>query len=211
MHQFSVITDAPLMTKGFVKELRLRWFFEEIGEPYQEMRYKHSELKKAPYLELQPFGQVPAYKNGECEMFETGAILLFLADEKGRLFPQEGVKRAKALSYLFALLNTLEPFIIMRSWLKFSFDQENKLIQEVLNKGLNTISEKLTGLERVIKNKEFMLEEFSIIDILFTTILRNITSTNIFEKHPSLLKYLSNMEKRPSFIKAQNDHFKLYE
>jgi glutathione S-transferase len=209
MHKFSVITDAPAGTKGLVKELRVRWFLEEIGEPYEEMRFKHSELKLESYLKLQPFGQVPAYQNEDLEMYETGAILLFLADETGKLLPKEGKERANALTWLFALLNSLEPFITARIWLNFSFEK-NDVINQIMSQNLMLIQDKLSRLEKTMIHADFVTGEFSIVDIVFVTILRNPAVMSILGDHPKLKNYLVKMEDRPAFLKALNDHSKLY-
>lgn len=210
MHKVSVMTEAPVGTKGLVKEIRVRWLLEELGEVYEEMKFRWPDLKKEPYLKLQPFGQVPAYQNDEVEMFESGAILIYLADEKEKFLPKEGAKRAKVLTWLFAVMNTLEPYIISRIWIRFSFEQ-NEVTKQILDQSLSVISKHLTTLEGMMENDSFVAGEFSIADIIFTTVLRNIALTPVLENHPKLKKYLASMEERPAFKKALSDHSKLYE
>lgn len=210
MHQFTVMTEAPGGTMGLVKEIRVRWLLEELGEDYEELRFKHSDLKSEEYLKLQPFGQVPAYLDGDVEMFETGAILLYLADKYQRFLPTEGPARARALTWIFALMNSLEPYLISRIWIRFGFEQ-NEMTKKILDEGVAIISKRLGSFDKMMGNNQFALEEFSIVDIIFTTILRNLALSNLVAPYPKLDAYLERMQSREAFKKALSDHSKLYQ
>src|SRR4051812_18168230 len=104
--------DSPDEGQGLARDMRVRWALEEVGQPYDVQLVTFEELENPAYLALQPFGQIPAFRVENLVVFETGAILLHIADQYGGLLPKEIKKRSKAISWMFAALNTVEPPIV---------------------------------------------------------------------------------------------------
>lgn len=204
--QFSCLTDIPGMTKGLVRELRVRWMLEELGLPYEAVVYPHPETKKQPYLSLQPYGQVPYFKDGDFVLFETGAILVHLAMKYNKFLPSDEIKRAHTLQWLFSALNSVEPFLFHLFMLKF--DQE--ATEGTKEKARQICRERIRVLSEHLGEKEFFVDGFSIADIVMTTVLKTSTLNNFLEPHPNLADYLQKMESRPAFQRALSEHVKLY-
>lgn len=206
MNQFSCLTDIPLMTKGLVRELRVRWMLEELGLPHEAIIYPHPETKKQPYLSMQPFGQVPYFKSDDLVMFETGAILIHLALKYNKFLPADEIKRAHTLQWMFAAQTSVEPFLFHLFMLQF--DQE--ATEGTKEKARQICRDRIRVLSEQLGEKESFVESFSIADIVMTTVLKTSTLNNFLEPHPNLANYLKRMEDRPAFLRALNEHVKLY-
>lgn len=206
MIQFSCLTDIPNMTKGLVRELRVRWMLEEMGLPYEALVYSHPETKKQPYLSLQPFGQVPYFKSDELVMFETGAILTHLALKHNKLLPTDEIQRAHTFQWMFAALNSVEPFLFHLFMLKF--DQE--ATEGTKEKARQICRDRIRVLSEQLGDREFFSESFSIADIVMTTVMKTATMNNFLDPHPNLARYLERNEARPAFQRALSEHVKLY-
>lgn len=205
MNRFSVLTDVPEMTKGLVRELRVRWVLEELGLPYEEIRYPHPEIKKEPYMKKQPFGQVPYFEDDELCMFESGAILLHLALKYKKLLPTNEIERAHVFTWMFAGLNSIEPWLFHHFLLKYdpdATDASREKARELVKNRLQTVSHELG-------DKEFFGKSFSIADIIMTTVLK--TAARLELAHENLVRYVERNEARPSYQRALNEHVKLYE
>lgn len=207
MNKFSVLSDAPEFTKGFVKELRVRWAHEELGLPYSEIKMPHAQTKLDEYMKSQPFGQVPYFESGDLSMFETGAILLHLATKHNKLIPKEEIPKAKTLSWLFASLNSVEPYIGQYFLIKSFYKCEDK---ETVKKSYELVHKKLSDLSKALGQKSYFQDEFSIADIVMTTVLRDAYSQELLSDFPNLVQYVKRNEARPAFAKALKDHERLY-
>ncbi len=206
MNRFSVLTGIPESTKGLVRELRVRWALEELGLPYEEVRYPHPETKQEPYLSKQPFGQVPYFSSGDLCMFESGAILLHLALKHNKLLPLEETKRAHALTVFFMALNTVEPYLSHNFLTKIDKDasEASKLRARIL------VEEKLKVLSGILGERRYFGEDFTVAELLMTTVLRVAKQAGILGQFPNLVAYVQRNEGRPGFKKALRDHEKLY-
>lgn len=206
MNRFSCLTDVPPSTKGLVRELRVRWMLEELGLPYEEIRYPHPEIKQEEYLKKQPFGQVPYFTSGDLCMFETGAILLHLALKYNKLLPIDETERAHTLTWIFAALNSVEPWLF--HYFLLSFDQE--AAESTKTKAKELINGRLRALSDRLGNKEFFGESFSVADIIMTTVLKTAQHIGMLDGYANLSAYLQRNESRPAFQRALNEHVKLY-
>lgn len=207
MNRFSVLTGIPEFTKGFVRELRVRWMLEEMGLQYEEIRYPHPEIKKEEYLQKQPFGQVPYFESDGLYMFESGAILLHLALKHNKLLPIDENDRAQALTWIFAAQSSLEPYFTHHFFLKNDPDATDAM----KNKATKMIKEKLQAVSKVLGEKEFFCENFTIADIVMSSVLKIAQSQELLGDNKNLSNYLLRNESRPAFKRALNDHLKLYE
>lgn len=208
MNKFSVLTGIPPMTKGLVRELRIRWAHEEMGLPYEEIRYPHPETKKEPYKEKQPFGQVPYFSSGDLCMFETGAILLHLALKHNKLLPTNEAERAQAFTWMFAALNSVEPYMFHYFMLNF---QDPDATAGTKAKAKQTAEEKLQVVAKELGDREFFGASFSIAEIIMTTVLKTAQFLDLLGPHKNLSQYVERNEARPAFQRALNEHAKLYE
>lgn len=206
MNQFSCLTDIPLMTKGLVRELRVRWMLEELGLPHEAVIYPHPETKKQPYLSMQPFGQVPYFKSDDLVMFETGAILIHLAMKYNKFLSSEEVARAHTLQWMFAAQTSVEPFLFHLFMLKF----DPEATEGTKEKGRQICRDRIRVLSEQLGEKEYFVENFCIADIVMTTTLRTASISNFLDPHPNLLNYMNRMEARPAFQRAMSEHVKLY-
>jgi glutathione S-transferase len=207
MNQFSVIADAPEFTKGFVKELRIRWAHEEMGLTYSEIKVAHADLKSEKYLKLQPFAQVPSFQSGDLTLFESGAILHYLAIKNKKLIPLEEIQQARAMSWLFAALNSIEPFVAQYFLVVHLFNSSEPT---VIKKSFDLVHGRLGQLSKALGKNLNLENEFSIADIVMTTVLRDAHSMKLIKDYPNLIQYKERNEKRPAFIKALSDHKRLY-
>lgn len=206
MIQFSCLTDIPGMTKGLVRELRVRWMLEELGLPHEAIIYSHPETKKDPYLKLQPFGQVPYFKTDDLQMFETGAILIHLAMKYNQFLSTQENERAHTLQWMFAGQTSVEPFLFHLFMLKF----DPEATEGTKEKARQICRERIRVLSEQLGEKEYFTESFSIADIVMTTVLRTANMSGFLDPHPNLLNYMNRMEARPAFQRALSEHVKLY-
>jgi len=165
MNRFSCLRGIPDMTKGLVRELRIRWMLEELNLPFEAVVYQHPEIKKEPYLLLQPFGQVPYFSDENVEMFETGAILLHLAMKHGKFLPTQESERAYVLTWMFAALNSIEPWLFHHFLLKIDPDAQ----PSSKKKARELVENRLAAVAKCLGDKEFFGQTFSIADIIWTT------------------------------------------
>lgn len=206
MNRFSVLTDVPEFTKGLVRELRVRWTLEEMGLPYEEIRYPHPETKKEEYLKKQPFGQVPYFTSGDLSMFETGAILLHLALTHKKLLPSDEIERAHSFTWLFAALNSLETWVFHYFMLKYDPDAH----EATMTRARELVENRLQALSEQLGEKEFFGSSFSIAEIVMTTVLKTTQHLGLLKSYKNLTDYIQRNESRPAFVRALHEHTKLY-
>lgn len=207
MNKFSVLTGIPDSTKGLVRELRVRWALEEMGLPYEEVRYPHPETKKEEYMTKQPFGQVPYFSDDNLCMFETGAILLYLAFKYKKLLPTDEIERAHALQWMFAAQTSMEPFFFHYFMLKQTPDSG----EATMARAKQIVIDRLRAVSKELGDREFFGSNFSIAEIVMTTTLRTAKFQGFLNDFENLDKYVSRNESRPAFQRALNEHAKLYE
>ena len=191
---------VPDFARGLVRDLRPRWACEELGLAYRE-RLISARNRPEWYFAEQPWGQVPVLRDGEVHLFESGAILLHLAEREGGLLPAFGQPRADVLSWLFAAFNSVEPgFMELANVNIFSAGQD---WAEARKPGLlDQIGKKLDKLEEALDEREWLANEFSIADIAMITILRIPRDSELLTARPGLLAYRSRGEARPAFQRA---------
>lgn len=207
MYKFSCLTNIPEMTKGLVRELRVRWMLQELGLPYEAEVYPHSETKKDPYLKKQPFGQVPYFESDDFSMFETGAILLHLALKHNKLLSSEEQERAHALQWMFVALNSIEPYFFHHMLLKWDPDAP----ESMKNKAKKIVEDRLRVLSQELGTKKYFGKDFSIAEIIMTTVLNTAHWQGFLNEHQNLSDYVKRNESRPALQRALAEHVKLYE
>lgn len=194
---------VPDFARGFVRDLRPRWACEEAGIPYRERLISAVERPQW-YFADQPWGQVPAMRDGELHIFESGACLLHLGEKSETLLPARGQPRADAISWLFAAFNSVEPALFeFVNVTLFARDEEwAKLRRPSLEE---FIVRRLAPLEQRLGGREWLSDAFSIGDIAMVTVLRGLGGTSIMADHPALSAYVARGEQRPAFKQAMAD------
>lgn len=205
---------VPPQAKGFVKDMRVRWALEEIGLPYCERLFGGAGGEKSPeHLAVQPFGQVPAYREGNVRLFESGAILLHIGDKDERLLPQEAKARARAISWVFAALNSIEPFV--QTLFLMGFVAEGKDWKEPAKDAVRPFAQMRLGqLSAALGEREWLEGNFTIGDLVMVDVLRAAPEDELVAAHPNLAAYVARGMARPAFkvaIAAQLDAFARHE
>ncbi|WP_114390051.1 glutathione S-transferase family protein [Notoacmeibacter marinus] len=190
---------VPDFARGFVRDLRLRWALEEAGILYEVQLIDGERQKSDEYRQWQPFGQVPAYRDDEVELFESGAIVLHIAAMSKSLAPADRSGQARVASWVFAALNSIEPHAQNYIHLRDAVSEElKKAITAKLHDRLNALSDRL-GDEDYLENR------FTAADIVMTTVLRELAAESALSGFPRLQAYVDRNEARPAFQKALSD------
>lgn len=200
---------VPDFARGLVRDLRPRWACEELGLPYRE-RLISAMDRPQWYYDEQPWGQVPVMRDGPVTIFESGALLFYLADRTGELLPHGGQDRADVISWLFAAFNSVEPALFEYGNVTlFARDEEWAKLRRP---GLEEyIARRLAPLEQRLGSREWLACEFSIADIAMVTVLRNLNGTSIMSDHPAISTYVARGEERPAFKQALADQLAAFD
>lgn len=191
---------VPDFARGLVRDLRPRWACEELGLDYRE-RLISARNRPEWYFAEQPWGQVPFLRDGDVHLFESGAILLHLAEREGGLLPASGQPHADVLSWLFAAFNSVEPgFMELANVNIFSAGQDWAEARKPSL--LDQIGKKLDKLAEALGDREWLGGEFSVADIAMITILRIPRDSELMTARPGLLAYRARGEARPAFQRA---------
>ncbi|MGP1283583.1 MAG: glutathione S-transferase family protein [Parasphingopyxis sp.] len=194
---------VPGFAQGYVRDLRPRWACEEIGRPYEE-RLIDGDPKPDDYFSEQPWGQVPVLDDDGVHLFESGAILLHLAEKDERLMPRDAQGRASTLSWLFAAFNSIEPWMFELATVDIFATGEEwaKLRRPSL---LQTIGNRLDRLADALGENDFLAGRFTVADIAMATVLREAGDTDLVSSRPALSAYLDRCLSRAGFQKAHAD------
>ncbi len=200
---------VPDFARGLVRDLRPRWACEEAGLGYRERLIGFAEAKSEAYRREQPFGQVPAYRDREVQMFESGAMVLHIAERSGTLIPLGPNGRARMLTWVTAALNSLEPFV----WNLLDIDLFNADAEwgrQRRPEVVETLRGKLQCLSDALGERDHLEGEFTAADIVMTTVLRDISEQSLMAEFPNLGAYRDRCIARPAFqraLQAQLDSF----
>lgn len=199
--QISAFSWVPKGARGFVKDLRVRWALEECAIAYEEELIRPLGECPDAYRQWQPFGQVPAYRDDQVEMFESGAIVLHIARDNPALSPPDRSGQARMEAWVFAALSTIEP----RFQTLFLIDDAlvatpegaafRQRMVELLDKRLREFSSWFGG-------REYLVDRFTAADIIMATVLRDIRGHDFLTPYPELTAYLERCEARPAFTRA---------
>ena len=202
MIEVSAFKWVPPFARGLVRDLRVRWALEEAGLPYRARLIDFDDRETAAYRALQPFGQVPVYRDGELAMFESGAIVLHIAAGAPALMPPDQDGRARATAWLFAALNSIEPPIQNLAELDlFNADQEWARLRRP---GLVAfVEQRLRELAASLGDSDYLeAGGFTAGDLMMVTVLRNLRHTELMAQFPTLAAYQARCEARPAFQNA---------
>jgi glutathione S-transferase len=194
---------VPPFAQGLVRDLRVRWALEEAAIPYEENLIGPDDQKSKAYRALQPFGQVPAIEDDGMKLFESGAIVMYLAERSSALMPEDAAGRARARAWMFSALNSIEPFIMNLSEIDlFTPNPEAPAVQERRKAVVAQVMERLSVVDEWLGDREFLEDRFTAGDLLMTTVIRIPRQTDILSRFPRLDAYRKRNEARPAFVKA---------
>lgn len=201
--------QPPDRGRGLVRDMRVRWALEEVGQPYKCRLMSFTELKQPAHRLLHPFGQIPTYEEGDLVLFESGAIILHIAEHHAGLLPEERNARALAITWMFAALNTLEPPINDRGMAallekdKVWYTERQPILEE-------RVQARLAELSNRLGDADWLNGAFSAGDLLMVTVLRRLSGTGLLEKYPNLFAYVARGEARPAFKRAFADQLSVF-
>ena len=193
--------NSPDRGRGLARDMRVRWALDEVGRPYDVRLVSFEAMKGPAHLRLHPFGQIPTYEEGDLALFESGAIILHIAEGHAGLLPDEAKARARAVAWMFAALNTVEPPIVEleastilerdKPW----YEERRPMLEDRVRGRLDQLSSRLGG-------SDWLDGDFSAADLLMVTVLRRLERSGILEHYPTLAAYLARGEARPAYKRA---------
>jgi glutathione S-transferase len=193
--------SSPDRGRGLARDMRVRWAFEEVGQPYDVRLVSFSTMKEPAHRALHPFGQIPTYEEGDLVLFESGAIVLHIAERHGGLLPDDANARARAIAWMFAALDTVEPPIFDRSLVQI-LERDEPWYEQRLRALDGSIRKRLSGLSGRLGEADWLDGAFSAGDLLMVTVLRRLNGSGILEEYPNLAAYVARGEARPAFQRA---------
>lgn len=200
---------VPDFAAGLVRDLRIRWALEEIGRPYRVRLLDALNPRPAEYFQEQPFGQVPAFRDDQVQLFESGAILIHLAIEEERLLPMDRNQRMRAVAWMIAALNSVEPMIFELISIDI-FNRGQAWTRERRPQVIEKIEARLKLLADALGDKEWFEGRFTIGDLMMVSVLRNLRHTDLVAGQPRLAAFVARGEARPAFQRALNDQLSVF-
>jgi glutathione S-transferase len=200
---------SPDGGKGLARDTRVRWALEEVGQPYQVRLVSFRALKEPAHLALHPFGQIPTYEEGELALFETGAIVFHIAERHAGLLPDDAHARARAITWMFAALSTVEPPILDLVTAKI-LEGDKPWRAERLPLVEARIRARLNQLSVRLGDADWLDGAFSAGDLLMVSVLLRLKPSGIVNEFPNLAAYLARGEARPAYQRAFDAQRALY-
>ena len=186
---------------GLARDTRVRWALEEVGQPY-EVRLVSLQAKTEPaHLRLHPFGLIPTYEEGDLELFETGAIILYIAEHHEGLFSDDADARARAITWMFAALNTVEPPILELVTAKI-LEGDRPWAEQRLPLVKDRIRDRLVQLSARLGDADWLDGPFSAGDLMMVSVLLRLRPSGLLDEFPELAAYVARGEARPAYERA---------
>ena len=192
---------SPDGGKGLARDTRVRWALEEVGQPYDVRYVSFAAMKQPAHLALHPFGQIPTYEEDGLVLFETGAIVFHIADRYTGLLPGDAAARARAIMWMFAALNTVEPPILELTTARI-LEGDKPWSKERLPLVLDRIRDRLDQLSGRLGDADWLDGAFSAGDLMMVSVLLRLKPSGILDEYPSLASYVARGEARPAYKRA---------
>jgi len=202
MITISAFRRVPDLARGHVRDLRVRWALEEAGLPYRTRLLEQGDQDKDDYRALQPFGQVPIFEEGGLTLFETGAIVQHIGERSEALLPKEPGARARAIQWMFAALNSVEPFVMNVALIDLFYTNEEWA--KLRRPGAVAFVERRLGAVSKSLGEKLYLDgdRFTAGDLMMSSVLRIFHYTDIVKKDARLAAYAERCMARPAFKRA---------
>lgn len=192
---------SPDRGRGLARDIRIRWALEEVSQPYSVRLLSFREMKEPAHRALHPFGQIPTYEDGNLVLFESGAIVFHIADHHAGLLPDDENARARAITWMFAALNTVEPPILELVTVKI-LEGDKPWSKERLPLVEERIRNQLKQLSAHLGNADWLDGQFSAGDLMMVSVLLRLGSSGILKGFPNLSAYVARGEARPAYKRA---------
>jgi glutathione S-transferase len=192
---------SPDGGKGLARDTRVRWALEEVGQPYEIRLVSFKVMKEPAHLALHPFGQIPTYEEGDLGLFETGAILLRIAERHAGLLPDDADARARAITWMFAAVNTVEPPILELATAKI-LESDKPWSRERLPLVADRVRDRLKQLSARLGSADWLDGGFSAGDLMMVHVLQRLKPSGILDEFPNLAAYVARAEARPAYKRA---------
>lgn len=200
---------SPDQGQGLARDMRVRWALEEVGQPYDVRLVSFKEMKQPEHLAIQPFGQIPTYEEGDLALFETGAIVLHIAQHHPGLLPNDANARARAITWMFAALNTMELPIVEFDVAPFVVG-DKPWFKEFLPILEDRVRVRLNQLSRRLGDADWLDGEFSVGDLVMVTVLHRLDGSGLVEEYPNLSAYVARAKARPAYKRAFDDQLAVF-
>ena len=200
---------SPDRGRGLARDMRVRWALEEVGQPYDVRLLSYSEMKESAHRILHPFGQIPTYQEGDLDLFESGAIVFHIAERHVGLLPDDAGARARAITWMFAALNTVEPPINDLGIAKI-LEHDKIWYGERLPILEDRVRVRLGELSTRLGNANWLDDAFSAGDLLMVTVLRRLSGSSLLETYTNLAAYVARGEARAAYKRAFADQLAVF-
>lgn len=197
----TAFATSPDRGRGLARDMRVRWALEEVGQPYEVRLVTFAEMKQPAHLARHPFGQIPTYEEGDLTLFESGAIVLHIAGRHAGLLPEDSAARARAIGWMFAAVDTIEPVYLEHETAGFTerdkpwYSERIKAIEARIGNRLSQLSERLGG-------DDWLDGAFSAGDLMMVGVLFRMRPAGLLDGYPNLAAYVARGEARPAFQRA---------
>jgi len=192
---------SPDRGRGLARDMRVRWALEEAGQPYEVRLVSFGAMKEPAHRALHPFGQIPTYEEGDLALFESGAIVFHIAERHAGLLPDDANARARAITWMFAALNTVEPPILDLSTAKL-LEGDKPWAEQRLPIVKDRLRGRLSELSRRLGDADWLDGAFSAGDLMMVAVLVRLKVSAMLDEYPNLSAYVARGEARPAYQRA---------
>jgi glutathione S-transferase len=197
----TAFAQSPDRGQGLARDTRVRWALEEVGQPYDVRLLSFKAMKEPAHLALHPFGQIPTYEEGDLALFETGSIVFHIAERHAGLLPDDANARARAITWMFAAVNTVEPPILELANAKL-LERDKPWNEKRLPLVEDRVRNRLKQLSARLGDSEWLDGAFSAGDLMMVSVLLRLRSSGILDEFPNLAAYVARGEARPAYKRA---------
>ena len=200
---------SPDGGKGLARDMRVRWALEEVGQPYEVRLVSFDAMKQPAHRALHPFGQIPTYEEGDLALFETGAIVFHIAQHHAGLLPDDANARARAITWMFAALSSVEPSILDLVTARL-LEGDKPWSKERLPLVVDRLRDRLGQLSTRLGEAEWLDGAFSAGDLMMVSVLLRLKPSGLLGGYPNLAAYVARGEARPAYKRAFDAQAALY-
>ena len=202
--------QSPDRGQGLARDMRVRWALEEVGQPYDVRLVTFPEMKQPAHRSRHPFGQIPTYEEGELVLFESGGIVLHIAETHAGLLPEDANARARAITWMFAALSTVEQSIVELQFVMFT-ERDKSWYEERLAMVHDRIRAQLGQLSERLGDADWLDGAFSAGDLMMASVLLRVRGAGLLDEYPNLAAYVARAEARPAYRRAFADQLAVFE
>jgi glutathione S-transferase len=200
---------SPDGGRGLARDTRVRWALEEVGQPYEVRLVSFQAMKEPAHLALHPFGQIPTYEEGGLGLFETGSIVFHIAERNAGLLPDDAAARARAITWMFAALNTVEPPILDLVTARI-FEADKPWARERLPLVEERVRDRLKQLSARLGGADWLDGAFNAGDLMMVSVLLRLRASGLLDEFPNLAAYVARGEARPAYKRAFDAQLAVY-